>query len=62
MPEYGWSRMFLNMLGFLICGSILLNNAWICLNMPETEPEINIQVSFIDTQAYLESYQTAKMV
>ena len=26
-----------------MCVSMLLNNAWICLNMPETEPKITAQ-------------------
>ena len=29
--------------------------------MPETEPEITVQVAVIDTSAYLESCQTSKM-
>ena len=28
---------------FWICVSMLLNNARICLNMPETEPKITVQ-------------------
>ena len=44
MPEYGWSRMFLNMAGLLICLNktkydwISLEYAWICLkyNLKDT--------------------------
>ena len=34
---------------FWICRSMFLNNARLCLNMPETEPKITLQVAFIDT-------------
>ena len=49
-----------------ICVSMLLNNARICLNLPEIESKKMCKLSsiyryiFIDT--YLESYQTSKMV
>ena len=43
----------------IICVIMLLNNALICLNNPETEPKI---VAFINTLAHLESCGTTKMV
>ena len=64
MPEYLWSRMFFNILGFLIYlnknkyGWINLENARICLkyNVKNT-----VKYSIFKRKAYSELYQTTKM-
>ena len=64
MPEYLWSRMFLNILGFLIClnknkdGWINLEHARICLkyNVKDT-----VKYSIFKREAHSELYQTSKI-